>query len=60
MFPCILRKLIDATDLKQSVEGTLTKLEKPLKTVLDEIHFMVNLYSFPLHPTSQANPSFLK
>ena len=44
--------LCDAIDLKQSVEGTL-------KTVLDEVHFIVNLYSFlPLVP--QVTSSFPK
>ena len=45
--------LCDAIDLKQSVEGTL-------KTVLDEIHFIVNLYNSFLSLVPQANPSFLK
>ena len=52
--------LCDAIDLKQSVEGTLEVLGKSLKIVLNEIHFTVNLYSFPLHPVLQANPSFPK
>ena len=39
--------LCDATDLKQSVEGTLEGSGKSLATVLDEVHFIVNLYSFP-------------
>ena len=44
--------LCDAIDLKQSVEGTL-------KTVLDEIHFIINLYSF-LPLINQANLCFPK
>ena len=44
--------LCDAIDLKQSVEGTL-------KTVLDEVHFIVNLYSF-LPLINQANLCFPK
>ena len=75
-FPWILRKLIlqekfcrhtrknvflcDAIDLKQSVEGTLKVLGKSLKSVLDEAHFIVNLYSLPLPLVHQANPSFPK
>ena len=35
----------DATGLKQSVEGTLAG--NSLTTVLNEVHFLVNLYSFP-------------
>ena len=42
----------------QSVEDTLTLLRKSLKTVLDEVHFIVNLYS--LHPiTSPPDKPFL-
>ena len=38
----------DAIDLKQSAEGTL-------KTVLDEVHFIVNLYSLiPLVPPGKS------
>ena len=33
-------------------------LGKSLKTVLDEVHFMVMLYSFSLTPVAQENPSF--
>ena len=32
-------------------------LGKSLKTVLDEGHVVVNLYSFPLHLASQGSPS---
>ena len=39
--------LCDAIDLKQQVEGTLKVLWKSLTTAVDEIHFAVNLYSFP-------------
>ena len=52
--------LCDAIDLKQSVEGTLKVLRKSLTTVLDEVHFIANLYSFPLPLVTQANPSFPK
>ena len=50
--------LCDVIDLKQSVEGTLKVQGKSLTTVLDEIHFIVNLYSFPIPLVFQANPSF--
>ena len=43
---------------KQSVEGTLKVPRKSLKTFLDEAHFIVNLYSFPIPPVPQANPFF--
>ena len=33
-------------------------LGKSLKTVLDEVHFMVMLYSFSLTPVAQENLSF--
>ena len=33
-------------------------LGKSLKTVLDEVHFMVLLYSFSLTTIAQENPSF--
>ena len=40
--------LFDATDLKQSVNGTL-------KIVLDEVHFVVNPYNFlPLVPYANS------
>ena len=39
--------LCDVTDLKQSVEATLGVKGKSLTTVLDEVHFIVNLYSSP-------------
>ena len=42
----------------QSVEDTLTLLRKSLKVVLDEVHFIVTLYS--LHPiTSPPDKPFL-
>ena len=40
----------DAVDLKQSVEGTLKLKGKSLTTVLHEVHFIVNLYSFSPTP----------
>ena len=40
--------LCDAIDLQQSVEDALKVKGKSLTTVLDEFHFIVNLYSFPL------------
>ena len=52
--------LIDAIDLKQSVEGTLKVYGKSLTTVLNEVHSIVNLYSFPFFLVPQANPSFSK
>ena len=39
--------LCDAIVLKHSVEGTLKVYGKSLTTVLDQVHFIVNLYSFP-------------
>ena len=52
--------MCNATDLNQSVECTLKLLGKYLTTVLDEVHFIVNLYSFPLSLVPQANLSFPK
>ena len=52
--------LCDAIDFKQPVEGTLKVLGKSLKTVLDEVHFIVNLYSFPLPRFPQEYHSFFK
>ena len=46
--------------MKQSVKGTLKVMGKSLKTALDEVHFVVNLYSFILSPVAQADPSFPK
>ena len=43
---------------KESGEGALKVFEKSLKTVLDKVHFIVNLYCFTLPPVSQANPYF--
>ena len=42
------------------VEGTLSVKRKSLTTVLDEVHFIVNLYSFPLPLDLQANLSYPK
>ena len=52
--------LCDAIDLKQSAEATLKLYGKSLATVLDEVHFIVNLYSFFLPLVALANTSFLK
>ena len=52
--------ICDAIDLKQAVGGTLKVLGKSLESVLDEVHFIVNLYSFSLPSDPQANPSFPK
>ena len=52
--------LCDAIDLKQSMVGTLEVYGKSLTTVLDEVHFIVNLYSLSLALVPQANPSFRK
>ena len=52
--------LCDTIDLRRSVEGTLKVQGKFLTTVLDEVHFIVNLYSFPLPLVSQTNASFPK
>ena len=45
--------------IKQSAEGTLEVFGKSLKmnTFLDEVHFIVNPYSFHLFLVPQANPS---
>ena len=48
--------LCDAMDLKQSVGGTLKVLGKSLTTVLDEVHFIFNLSSFPLPLFPQSKP----
>ena len=50
----------DEIDLNQSVKGTLKVLRKSLKTVLEEVHFIVNLFSFHLLPVHQANLSLPK
>ena len=42
------------------VVGTHQMLEKSLKTVLDEIHFMVNLYCFPCLQSFKQTLSFSK
>ena len=52
--------LCDAIDLKQSVEGTLKVQGKSSAIFLDEVHFIVNLYSFSLSLVPLANPSFPK
>ena len=52
--------LCDAIDLNLSVESTLKVWGKSLTTVLDDAHFIVNLYSFPLPLVSQTNSSFPK
>ena len=46
--------LCDAINLQQSVEDTLNVLGQSLKAVLDEVHFILNLYSSPLTPFFQA------
>ena len=40
------------------MRGALKVLGKSLKAVLDEVNFMVNLYSSPLPPVPQPNPSY--
>ena len=52
--------LCNTIELKQSAEGTLKVQGKSLKTALDEVHFIVHLYSFPLPLVPQAKPSFSK
>ena len=52
--------LCDAIDLEQSMEGTLKIYGKSLTTVLDEVHFIVNLNSFLLPLVSKKNPSFAR
>ena len=52
--------LYDAIDLKESVVDILKLWRKSLTTVLDEVHFIVNLYSFPLPLVPQANLSLPK
>ena len=44
----------------QSLGGALNVLGKYLRTVLDEVQFMVSLYSFPLPTVPLANSSFSK
>ena len=44
---------------KQLMEGAVKVLRISLKTVLDEVHFIVNLlYRFSLPQVLQENPSF--
>ena len=52
--------LCDVIDFNQSAEDTLKVWGKSLKTALDEVHFIFNLYSYPLPVVPQANPSFPK
>ena len=40
---------------KQWIKATLEVLGKSLKTVLDEVHFLVKLYGFPLPQVSYEN-----
>ena len=48
----------DTIDLKQSVENTLKVLGKSLKSVLHEVQFIINLYSFScLWSPKQVLPS---
>ena len=65
-FPGILRKRLIFADIlqtysekhKQSVESDFKVLEKSLKTVLDDAHVMVNLYSLPDKPFLYPGKSF--
>ena len=41
---------------KQSMEGALKVLGKSLKTVLDEVRFILNLYSFALPLSAPGKP----
>ena len=41
---------------KQSVESFLELLAKSLKIVFDEVHFIVNLFSFLLTPVLSGKP----
>ena len=52
--------LCDAIDLKQSVKNTLKVWGKYLTSVLDELQFIVNLYSFFLPLVLHASPSLAK
>ena len=52
--------LCDAIHLQQSLEGTVKVLGRFFLTVLEEVYFVVNLYSFPLPLAPQANSSFPK
>ena len=52
--------LWDAIDLKQSVEGALKVQEKSLTAALNEVHFVVNLYSFSLPLVPQEKILFSK
>ena len=51
--------LCDAIDLKQSVEGALKVLGKLLTSVLDEVHFIVNLCGLRLPLVPSSSKSFL-
>ena len=52
--------VIQYTDFqKQSIGGVLKVLGKPLKNILDKVHFIVNLYSFALPPCSPPDKPFL-
>ena len=60
-----IRNLVNFHVSSCKPEGTLKGLEvtlkvyaKSLTTVLNEVHFILNLYSFPLPLVPQANPSF--
>ena len=44
-------------NIKASVGGALKMLIKSLKTVLDEVSFIVTLYSFPLSSGPPGKPS---
>ena len=65
-FPGVLRKWLIFADIlqtysekhKQSVESDFKVLEKSLKTVLDDAHVMVNLYSLPDKPFLYPGKSF--
>ena len=45
--------LYDAIDVKLTVEGTLKVYGKSLTTVLDEVHFIFNLYTPTPGPPSK-------
>ena len=52
--------LCDTIALKQLLEDTYKVQGKSLTTALDELHFVIHKYSFPLPLVLQANPSFPK
>ena len=57
---CIFCLIQNVDFQKQSVGGAIKVLEKSLKTILDKVHFIVNLYSFPVPSSHPGKPFFLQ